>query len=136
MESANRSGWKRLVGKYESIGNKRNHVVVKLEFCVPRQKLGRCNLLLTFPRRSIINTFVSFVHFYVCLYLEIATHQTFSSTLLCLMPCLNVSISVPVDLFEPPHDRINKMTVRPAKTQISQHPPSLTRVFAVRPVGC
>ena len=32
---------------------------------------------------------------------------------------------------EPRHDKTNKMSVRPAKTQIS-HPPSLIRVFAVR----
>ena len=36
--------------------------------------------------------------------------------------------------YEPPHDKTNKVAVRLAKTQISQpgHPPSLTRVFAVR----
>ena len=39
--------------------------------------------------------------------------------------------------YGPPHDKTNKMTVRPAKTQISPgiHPPSLIRVFAVRSVG-
>ena len=33
---------------------------------------------------------------------------------------------------EPPHDKTNKMTVRPAKTDQPGHPPSLIRVFAVR----
>ena len=40
---------------------------------------------------------------------------------------------------EPPHDKTNKMTVCPAKTQISlgirQVPPSLIRVFTVRSMG-
>ena len=33
---------------------------------------------------------------------------------------------------EPPHDKTNKMTVRPAKTDQPGHPPSLIRVFTVR----
>ena len=33
---------------------------------------------------------------------------------------------------EPPHDKINKMTVRPVKTDQPGHLPSLIRVFAVR----
>ena len=37
---------------------------------------------------------------------------------------------------EPQYDKTNKITVRPAKTQISPwHPPNLIRVFAVRSVG-
>ena len=36
--------------------------------------------------------------------------------------------------YEPPHDKTNKMTVRPAKDQPG-HPPSLIRVFAVRLMG-
>ena len=37
------------------------------------------------------------------------------------------------DRIEPPHDKTNKMSVRPAKTQISLgYPPSLIRVFVVR----
>ena len=34
--------------------------------------------------------------------------------------------------YEPRHDKINKMSVRPAKTDQPGHPPSLIRVFAVR----
>ena len=33
--------------------------------------------------------------------------------------------------FEPPHDKTNKVTVRPAKTDQPRHPPSLIRVLAV-----
>ena len=36
------------------------------------------------------------------------------------------------NLFEPRHDKTNKVTVRPAKTDQPGHPPSLIRVFAVR----
>ena len=34
--------------------------------------------------------------------------------------------------FGPQHDKTNKMSVRPAKTDQPEHPPSLIRVFAVR----
>ena len=43
----------------------------------------------------------------------------------------NVSI-IPNGKYEPRHDKTNKMTVRPAKTDQPWHPPSLIRVFAVR----
>ena len=46
-----------------------------------------------------------------------------------------VSITTIKTAFEPPHDKTNETTVRPAKTQISLSPPSLIRVFAVRSVG-
>ena len=36
---------------------------------------------------------------------------------------------------EPPYDKTNKMTVRPAKTDQPGHPPSMIRVFAVRSMG-
>ena len=42
---------------------------------------------------------------------------------------------VPEHLYETPHDKTNKMTVRPAKTEQSGHSPSLIRVFAVRSMG-
>ena len=38
--------------------------------------------------------------------------------------------------YEPRHDKTKKMSVHPAKTQISLgNPPGLIRVFAVRSVG-
>ena len=40
-----------------------------------------------------------------------------------------------IAVIEPPHDKTNKMTVRPAKTDQPGHPPSLIRVFAVRSMG-
>ena len=44
--------------------------------------------------------------------------------------------NVPLRLYEPPQDKTNKVTVRPAKTQISLGiGPSLIRVFAVHSVG-
>ena len=36
---------------------------------------------------------------------------------------------------EPRHDKANKVSVRPAKTDQPGHPPSLIRVFAVRLMG-
>ena len=36
---------------------------------------------------------------------------------------------------EPQHDKTNNISVRPAKTQISGHPPSLIRVFTVHLIG-
>ena len=44
------------------------------------------------------------------------------------------SIQRQIFTYEPPHDKTNKVTVRPAKTQIrlGKRPPSLIRVFAVR----
>ena len=55
-------------------------------------------------------------------------------------------IAAPLNVFEPRHDKTNKITVRQAKTQIRLggssedsdqpgHPPSLIWVFAVRSVG-
>ena len=44
---------------------------------------------------------------------------------------LSIRESSLVGRFEPPHDKTNRMTVRPAKT----HPPKLIKVFAVRSVG-
>ena len=38
-------------------------------------------------------------------------------------------------LFEPPHGKTDKMTVRPAKTGQPGHPPCLIRAFAVRSMG-
>ena len=38
-------------------------------------------------------------------------------------------------VFEQRHDKTNKMSVRPAKTDQPGHPPSLIRVFAVRSAG-
>ena len=35
-------------------------------------------------------------------------------------------------VFEPRHDKTNKVTMRPAKTDQPGYPPSLIRVFAVR----
>ena len=37
--------------------------------------------------------------------------------------------------YEPRHDKSNKMSVRPAKTDQSGHSPSLITVFAGRPMG-
>ena len=38
-------------------------------------------------------------------------------------------------MYEPPRDKTNKMTVRPANSDQHGHPPSLFRVFAVRSMG-
>ena len=38
-------------------------------------------------------------------------------------------------LYEPRHEKTNKISVRPAKTDQPGHPPSLIRVFAVRSMG-
>ena len=46
---------------------------------------------------------------------------------LCLKTCVSTN--------EPLCDKTNKMSVQPAKTDQSGHPPSLIRVFAVRSMG-
>ena len=48
---------------------------------------------------------------------------------------INLCMHDLIRTFEPPHDKTNKINVRPAKTDQLGPPPSLIRAFAVRSVG-
>ena len=53
----------------------------------------------------------------------------------CEKECSALDYVFVLDIREPRHDKTNKMSVRPAKTNQLGHPPSLIRVFAVRSMG-
>ena len=57
-----------------------------------------------------------------------------AKTCVCVWKLRIIIVMVLDSLFEPRHDKTNKMSVRPAKDQPG-HPPSLIRVFAVRSMG-
>ena len=103
---------------------------------------GFAELLISFPQTRLINSIIQEHEIHARFYLSYDTIITFYSwflhqkfkipSLVNRCHCIMFGNVSKESAYEPPHDKTNKMTVRPAKTRISLGIHPAWWVFAVR----